>query len=368
MVEEVDANGGLVWQWRMSDHVDVTEAQTTPRLVKTPTNPSTAVDVYHCNSVEVGPTGDVMVSARHNNAVYFIDKASGVISWKLGGTPSNHDGAQILSIRNDPEGTISGQHDARFRPGGNVSLYDDHTAAGAAARGVEYAIDTNAGTATLVWQYAAPDGNPGSATGSFRRSADGNDNIVGWGNKLPGSGFTEVDAAGNVMLEVKFPNGDQEYRALKEPAAALDAGLLRRAVPAPAPPSWESLGGVLAAAPAASSWGSGRLDVFTTGTDNQVHHKWYRAGWTDWESLGGTVTDTPAAVSWGRGRIDVFARGTDNQLWHRWYRKGWSAWEPLGGVLASGPAVASWGPGRLDVFVRGTDNQLLAQVVPRWVE
>jgi Repeat of unknown function (DUF346) len=124
--------------------------------------------------------------------------------------------------------------------------------------------------------------------------------------------------------------------------------------------AFEGLGCCLASGsgPAASSWAPGRLDVFVRGTDNQLWHKWYAAGWSGFEALGGTTVDSPAAVSSGNGRIDVFVRGTDNQLWHRWYANGWSSWEPLGGMLSSGPAVTTWGPGRLDVFVRGTDNQL----------
>ena len=121
---------------------------------------------------------------------------------------------------------------------------------------------------------------------------------------------------------------------------------------------WESLGGVLTSAPAASSWAANRLDVFVRGTDNALWHKWWQNGWSGWESLGGVLMSAPAAVSWGPNRIDIFVRGTDNALWHKWWNNAWSGWESLGGVLTSAPAVASWAPNRLDVFVRGTDNAL----------
>ncbi len=55
---------------------------------------------------------------------------------------------------------------------------------------------------------------------------------------------------------------------------------------------WESLGGELAmgVAPAASSWGAERLDVFATGTDGRVWHRWWEGTrWVDWERLA-TVT------------------------------------------------------------------------------
>src|SRR5262249_51837024 len=40
---------------------------------------------------------------------------------------------------------------------------------------------------------------------------------------------------------------------------------------------------------------------------------------TGWESLGGVSSGAPATTTWGPGRLDVFVRGTDNRLWHKWY-------------------------------------------------
>jgi hypothetical protein len=123
---------------------------------------------------------------------------------------------------------------------------------------------------------------------------------------------------------------------------------------------WTSLGGALIQAPAASSWGSSRVDVFTVGTDRGLYQRtWNGSAWGGWVPLGGVLTSRAAAVSWGPNRIDVFVRGTDNALYHRWYdTAGWHSWEGLGGRLLTGAAVASWGSGRLDVFVVGTDSAL----------
>ena len=122
---------------------------------------------------------------------------------------------------------------------------------------------------------------------------------------------------------------------------------------------WEDLGappGGLGGDPGAVAWSAGRIDVFAAGADGHLWHKWYAGGWSGWENLGGTVVGAPAVASWSAGRLDVFVQGSDNQLWHKWYAAGWSGWEARGGVLTSSPAAASWGPGRIDVFVRGTDN------------
>ena len=225
VIEELDPTGNLLWSWKASDHIAPNE--TRPALLDTTTVlGETVYGPYHCNSVDVDPTGtQVLLSARADSAVYDINKATGKITWKLGGIGTNPDNPQVLTIQNDPETTIAGQHDARFQPNGDVSLFDDHTTLTGAARGVEYAINTTAGTATLDFQYVDPDGLASSATGSFRRYSDGT-SIVGWGLH-PASGFTEIDSAGNVLFTVTFPNNEAGYRSIKVPTSALSLSLLR---------------------------------------------------------------------------------------------------------------------------------------------
>ena len=70
-------------------------------------------------------------------------------------------------------------------------------------------------------------------------------------------------------------------------------------------------------APAAASWGSGRVDVLVTGTDAALYHAWESGnGPWSWEGLGGRILGSPAVVSWGTNRLDVVVRGIDNRLWH----------------------------------------------------
>jgi len=129
---------------------------------------------------------------------------------------------------------------------------------------------------------------------------------------------------------------------------------------------WEFLGGEFQGAPAVSSWGDNRLDVFVGGTNKHMMHKWWDGSeWSGWEDLGGKVNQGPGAVSWGPNRIDCFTLGKGLELSHRWYASQWSDdWEPLGGIFQFAPAVSSWGENRLDVFVRGTNTHMLH----RWWE
>ncbi len=125
--------------------------------------------------------------------------------------------------------------------------------------------------------------------------------------------------------------------------------------------AWETLDGSVTSDPAVASWGLGRLDVFVRGADNSLLHRVYNGSWQPLETLGGSSTSAPAAVSWGPNRLDVFIRGADNGVWHNWFDGTWHNWEPLGGIITAAPTVAAWSASRLDLFVRGADNALWTQ-------
>lgn len=226
VIQEVDSQGGLVWEWRASDHISVTESS---HPTPTVSGGLTVYDLFHCNSIDADPTtGNLLLSVRHTDSVYLIDRTTGRVIWRLGGVGPNRDNAQLLTISADPQGSFHAQHDARFQPNGDVSLYDNQSwDPGDAARAVEYQIDAASGIAALVWSYRAPDGKNSLATGSFRRLHREADNIVCWGFKLGAPLFTEVDSAGQLLLEVRFLSGEGAYRVVKVGLNALDANALR---------------------------------------------------------------------------------------------------------------------------------------------
>jgi hypothetical protein len=124
---------------------------------------------------------------------------------------------------------------------------------------------------------------------------------------------------------------------------------------------WDRLGappGGVSASPAAVSWGDGRIDVFVRGGDARLWHKWWAGTWSGWENQGGTLISAPAVASWSSGRLDVFADGAGRAVYHKWYQAGWSSWESLGGAGVYDPASTSWAPGRIDLFTVGTDGGL----------
>jgi hypothetical protein len=214
-IQIVNPAGDLVWSWLATDHVD-------PRLESLePSRGAVAVDVFHCNAVDVDANGKLLLSMRNANTLLYIDRATGIVEWKFGGTAVNKDGATYIAITGDPEGAFSMQHDARFQPSGNITMYDNHGAPGSVgvARGVEYTrqgefVSQTLGLATSAFE------------GSYRRYPDG-ESVISWGAvRNEARMVTEYDPQGHVVLEIGVPN-EISYRAIKVPIAQLDIGLLR---------------------------------------------------------------------------------------------------------------------------------------------
>jgi hypothetical protein len=174
------------------------------------------------------------MSFRQLDAIVRVSRTTGKVLWKLGGIPSNKDGAQILQMQGDPEGSFYHQHDARLVPGGGITLFDDHTTQNDTqkvpsnvARGMEIRLDFAAGHGATVFQHQAT--TSASATGSFRLQGDGS-SVIGWGflgGGPPTLAMSEVDQAGHVVFEIMFPLGDYTYRVLKVPTTSLNIAAMR---------------------------------------------------------------------------------------------------------------------------------------------
>jgi hypothetical protein len=222
-VQEVDPSGNLVWSWLATDHVDPVTESLEP--ANNDINGVSVIDVFHCNAIDVDASGNLLISMRHANAVFYVDRTTGRVLWKLGGTAINKDGAALVQVTGDSLGTFSMQHDARLQANGNVSMFDDHGATSGVARGVEYSLDHDAGTATVAFEFLGL--GQAQYEGSFRLLPDG-ERVIGWGY-VPGDPrvLTEVDPDGNDVFDVSFAPVTTTYRAVKVTLDALDIDLLR---------------------------------------------------------------------------------------------------------------------------------------------
>jgi hypothetical protein len=229
VIHEVDQSGNSVWQWKATDHLDPVKDCTYPQGVEAVTDAQgtqvVVVDPFHCNSIDVADNGDLLVSARHMNALMLISKATGKITWKMGGSSYTKDGAAHVNVEGDSLGGFHFQHDARFHSDGTISVFDDESYADTQARALVLSYDVTKGTAQIVWQHPGW-GNAGSM-GSFREMGDGT-RIIGWGGGGKNPTFTELDPDGKEVLDFTFNPGDESYRAIKVETKYLNLDWMRR--------------------------------------------------------------------------------------------------------------------------------------------
>jgi hypothetical protein len=234
---EVDGTGDVAWQWIGTEHFDAVLDTVHPNALTV--NDVNVADVFHCNSIDVEPgTGNLLVSARNMDSVFFIDKKTSAVLWKTGGSAYNKDGATIVPLKSP----FHGQHDARLQPGwstscggkGQFSVFDDETYSGAAARAVVYDVTVGGADAGAACGAAGADVSwefEGSAEsvfmGSFRILSDGT-RIIGWGfGGAPSLVFTEVDVEKQRLLDFYFTDTDCSFRSIKVPLDQLDLGVMR---------------------------------------------------------------------------------------------------------------------------------------------
>lgn len=199
IVQEIDENKNVVFQWRSWDHYLITDA-THEDLT------AWYIDYVHGNAIEIDTDGNIIISCRHMDELTKIDITTGDIIWRMGGRNNE------FNFVNDPIG-FSHQHAIRHIANGNFTLFDNgnfHTPH--FSRALEYNIDQENKIATLVWQYRHTPDIYGLAMGYVQRLNNGN-TLICWG--LTNPTLTEVTPSGTIALEMSLPNGIYTYRAFR---------------------------------------------------------------------------------------------------------------------------------------------------------
>ena len=208
---EINPSGQIVWRWSANAHINIASANMNFR--------TSVPDVFHMNSVQIF-NGTVYVSFRHLDAVYAISKTTGAILWKLGGSST----PQSLSvIGNSYPAVFSGQHDARMRPDGSLSVHDNATNdPSMLPRVLRFVVHPLAKTAKIVEQVTDPLLTTGSACCGSATKVNGGNWVVAWGGSPV---VAEVTPTGKSVVRITFPNR-LSYRATSSaPVAWLRAGM-----------------------------------------------------------------------------------------------------------------------------------------------
>ena len=220
LIQEIDRRGRVVWQWNSKDYIGLDE---TGRWFESGVFGNPERDIVHINSVEPVGSRALLISLRHTDAVYKIDRATGKVRWKLGGTPT----PESLEVRRDPYGSnpLAGQHDPRLTRNGTITVFDNGTGLdGRAPRAVRYRIRPRAGVARLVGQVEDPGASVSPCCGSARRDREGSW-LISWGG-VPL--ISELDPRGRRTFELEFPDRAFSYRGVGAPAGALRIRDIRR--------------------------------------------------------------------------------------------------------------------------------------------
>jgi len=221
-IQEQTPDGKVVWEWNSKDHVSIEETpgrwwQRAWRNPHYDENGRIRYDQFHLNAIE--PWGDQYVlSTRHTDTVWGIDRKTGELLWKFGGVPTDK---SLKVVGDDPyKGyPISGNHDVRMI-GDMLTIHDNGVKIdGRQPRALMYRIDLADRTATYVGDLRddAVSGN-GHCCGSFRKLGDGW--VVAWGAAPWVSGFTKD---GELAFRLGVPVAP--YRAVPVPASVTDEDL-----------------------------------------------------------------------------------------------------------------------------------------------
>lgn len=189
-INQASPSGEILYTWRAVDHLPLSEIRSEKwsKLggsyppIKPGENPEVAAP-WHCNATDISDDGEFfLVSMRHTDSVYKIDKSSGEVVWKLGG--NNWPGKSLI-LESTPEvdssDPMSGQHDSRFMGTDLISVFDNGTGTERGARGLVFEIDEGSKKASVQTVMEDPFGNPSNCTGSFRSFANNSYWVAGWG-------------------------------------------------------------------------------------------------------------------------------------------------------------------------------------------
>jgi hypothetical protein len=230
MIVEFNPSNQLIWWWNPAAHLNLAAENVNWRDMYP--------DVIHMNSLWYDGNGGIIFSARHLDAVYRIDMATGNVTWKLGGSPT----PQSLTVSGDQYlagggQLFSGQHNARLLPDGSLTLHDNGSRANRAPRALRFTLNTTNMTATEVEQVTDSRAPTSPYTGSAEK-LPGGDWVADWGG---GDFTTELNAQGVPQLTITYPDGVIffSYRSgdVLASVAAMRAGMDAMVQPVVATPS-----------------------------------------------------------------------------------------------------------------------------------
>lgn len=213
VIQEIDTNGTVTFQWNSLDHIQVSEATADIDLTHN------RVDYFHANAVVLDATGNFLVSSRNTDQLINIDRSTGSVRWRLGGSAARkNDFVFVNDTSSDGFRGFSHQHTPIVTRDGEILLFDNGVLRPRpVSRAVAYRLDLQRKTATRTWEYIHPSQPLSGTMGSVQELPNGHI-LIGWGTTSNGLVATEVDRSGMIHTEIRSTDQlDYPYRVYKAP-------------------------------------------------------------------------------------------------------------------------------------------------------
>jgi hypothetical protein len=214
VIQEFDRYGRKTFEWKSLDHISPLEATTDVDLT------NRRIDYIHVNSISEDTDRNLLVSCRNLDQVIKINKSTGQIMWRFGGSAALSSDFTILNDQNSDFNGFSHQHTAMRARNGDLIMFDNGNLRPVPfSRAVAYKIDEDQKTATKTWEYISPEMQIASTMGSVQELSNGNI-LIGWGSTPTGLIASEVDRNGALHAEITSLSPIAvPYRVRKAPIA-----------------------------------------------------------------------------------------------------------------------------------------------------
>jgi len=213
IIQEITPALDVVWSWQLFEHVPKAGSRYEP---------------CHGNALEVNELENAMYYNCRFLGIFKIDRASGDVAWRLGGTYDTVSYGPGDFTFDPPESQFSDAHDPEYHPDGTVLVYDNGGYANVPvgtyhSRVVEYQLDQTKKTATRTFEFpgALPD-VPSWYKSEWYTPIWGDSDRLTNGNILVTAGMRsatlstrifEITPSGSVVWEITFEPNHGSYRA-----------------------------------------------------------------------------------------------------------------------------------------------------------
>ena len=199
VIQELDVQKNVIFQWRSWDHIPITDTYQDLTQAR--------FGYIHVNSIELDETdGNIILCCRETSEVIKVSRVTGEVMWRMGA--ENNDFTFINEHEENAPRYFKVPHDVRRHANGHLTMFDngadEKDQERTYSRAVEYDLDEENKTATMVWEYRNDPDILALTGGDCIRLANGN-TIIRWGGAAKAGeapAMTEADPNGELVYEI----------------------------------------------------------------------------------------------------------------------------------------------------------------------